>query len=155
MKKLVGLVAILVLVGAFFAVRAFAFHGHHGGCGRGFGQMAAIKAVLTADQKNQIRQIIEGEKPTIKNLHLQQKTARDALFSKLLSSDKTVDVSAEVTQLKQAQAAQIDEKIKIAQQARALLSPDQLTKAGQIWANLESLHKQEHDLLHPGESSPE
>jgi len=50
---------------------------------------------------------------------------------------------------------ELDEKIKIAQQARALLSPDQLTKAGQIWANLESLHKQEHDLLHPGESSAE
>lgn len=90
---------------------------------------------------------MSGERETLHNLRRQVRAARAALMAKLLSSDKQVDVSKEEHELKQAQSALTDERIKIALKLRAVLSPQQLSQASRLWTKLASLGQQERALM--------
>lgn len=137
------IVTVLALAGVGSAA-AYPHGGpHHGGM-----ELMVFRAVLQPKQHDQVKAIFKGERETFMSLHKQLHEARQALVDKLLSSNQA-DVSSEVNRLKQAQAAIMDEHIKIALKIRGLLSPAQLAKAGKIYAGLRDLREKEHALLMP------
>jgi hypothetical protein len=141
------LLAILVVASSWgaFAVVARAFPEGHPGRERL--TMTPFEAVLSPEQKQALLSMVKADRNKLRSLHQRLHDTRDALITKLLSADASVDVSKEVAELKAAQAAMIDERVAIALAARKLLSPQQLKDAAAFHARLEDLHRQESALI--------
>jgi hypothetical protein len=109
--------------------------------------VAPLEAVAGPKEKGLIEAVFTSDRTRLEVLRDQVEVARKALIAKLLSSDKTVDVTREVTQLKHAHDALLDERVKLALEARAIMSPKELAEASQLWTKLEDLQGQEQALF--------
>jgi Heavy-metal resistance len=139
--------ALLLAAGGLgvFGVSGYARYG--GPPGRRHMAMMPFEAVLRPDQKLALYTMVKADRAKLEALHQRLHAAREALIQKLLSPEKSVDVSKEVAELKAAQAAMIDQRVDIALAARKLMSPKQLSDAAEFHAKLEKLHRQEAALL--------
>ncbi len=143
---LTGLAALALVVCAALSLGASNVHAeefghHHGGWWHLFG------GVVQPSQRPQIETIMSNEKPTLHKLFGEVEADRTALTTKLLSPGASVDVTKEVSQLKQAEGALLEEQMKIAVQVRGVLSPQQLAQANDLFTKLHGLHEQERALL--------
>ena len=145
MKKRTTIAIVSALALGVLWASAWADGGHFG---RGHGQwLMPLGGELQPAQRKQVHALVAGDRTSLQLLHAQEKAARKALTDKLLSTDKNVDVTREVAKLKQAEEAMLDERVSLALKVRALMSPDQLSRAADFRTKLESLHEQEHALF--------
>lgn len=126
--------------------------GMGGGGGRqGWFGPLPFRAVLSAEQRNTVRGFVQNDKANIETLRNNVHQTKRALMAALLSSASNSAVQSQVTnqvnQFNQARAALMNEKIKIAMQARASMSPEQLAQANGLWSKLQGLHQQEKALF--------
>lgn len=150
MKRKLCLLAALAAALGSWSVTAYAYHEHtqrrHGSA------MAPLEAVVGPKERERIHAIFMSDRTTLEILHERMAMARKALIAKLLSPDKKADVTKEVAQLKHAHDALIDERVKLALKARAIMSPQELSEASQLWTKWQSLREQERSLFEQAES---
>ena len=145
MKRKLCLVSVFAGLIGLVAVTADAYRGHLGD--RHVSAMAPLEAVVGPKQRMLIRDLFRTDRTHLEVLHEQVAAARKALIAKLLSSDKKVDVTKEVGQLKRAHDALIDERVKLALKVRKIMSPQQLSEASRLWTKWQDLRAQEHALF--------
>jgi len=141
---IVGALALALSGGAAFAQQGSGGPGpmHHrmmhggafmGGAGP-FGMMLH-RLNLTDDQKAQVKQIMQAEKPNIKPLMQQERTAHEAMAQLVTSGSFAEDkATAIANQEAQTHVRMQVEHAKIASQIYQLLSADQKAKVAQIIA---------------------
>ncbi len=120
--------------------------GHHGG-GGAFGWPILRAVGLSDDQKAQIRQIYTAHRPQLQALGQQMRAARQQLGDKLYSA--TPPSAADLASITQLRDQMAQERLAIALTIRAVLTPDQLTKAAQIRQQMQQLRQQMRDLTKP------
>jgi periplasmic protein CpxP/Spy len=139
-----GLVVLLPL--AAMAQAPGGGHWH----GRGGGDLSFLTGVqLTDAQKEQVHQLFHASHAQIGPLEQQIRSLHQQIENQLASTG-SVD-QAQLTSLEQ-QAdqlrAQVDQqRLEIALQVRALLTPAQLAQAAQVHQQLQSLHAQMKSVL--------
>ena len=129
-------------------------HGMRGGgaCGHGalLGGGRMLHALdLSADQKQEVRDILTAHRPTLARLRANEKAATQALAAKLLGTGAVTqqDLDALVQQESQARTALIRERLGAALEVRNVLTPQQIQKAATIRAGMQGLHAQMRQLL--------
>ena len=109
--------------------------------------MAPLEAVVGPKERELIHAVFTSDRTRLEVLREQLEVARKALIVKLLSSDKKIDVTQEVTHLKHAHDALLDERVNLALKARAIMSPQELSEASRLWTKWEDLRGQERALF--------
>jgi len=120
--------------------------------GRGMLFPALMRALdLSPEQRSQVEQIMARHRQKVEPLLEQLRASHDELTSKLLGTSTVTngDVSPAVAHIAQLQQQVMQEWVSAALEARAVLTPDQLAKAGQIKRQLDSLRSQMQALLGP------
>jgi len=158
MKKFLVVLSSVALL-ALVAVPGFTQgHGHwgggHGGGMGGPGMMLPFmlkKLNLTADQQAKVDQIMASHRQTFQGLFTQMETAHDALAGKLFTSEPLTADDATLTALTGPISPIRDqlmrEGLKVAIEVRQVLTPDQLTQASTLHAQMKALHAQERALM--------
>jgi len=167
MKRKVGLaVAVAVLLMLPLVPRLVrAQMGHHGGIeqcalmGHGDGMMGGMSALpiflraanLTPAQQAQVKTIMQSNRSAMRSHFDQIRKAREEIASKLFSTGAVTasDLSAQTTQIANAQQQLLQDQLNVALQVRAILTPTQLQKVAQFHQQFESLHQQMRALLGP------
>jgi Spy/CpxP family protein refolding chaperone len=93
---------------------------------------------------DQIRAIFEADKANLHNLHAQVRTAREQLENDLVAGNNT---AADLQALETAQNNLLAERVKLAQQILATLSPTQRSQVLQFMTQWKSLRAQERQLF--------
>jgi Spy/CpxP family protein refolding chaperone len=152
-KTIVLGVAVATLSAAPVFGHGFGGPGGPGGMGgRGTLFPTLLRALdLSAEQKSQVEQIMARHRQKVEPLLEQLRASHDELTSKLLGTSTVTngDVSPAVAHIAQLQQQVMQEWVSAALEARAVLTPDQLAKAGQIKRQLDSLRSQMQALLGP------
>jgi Spy/CpxP family protein refolding chaperone len=162
-KRLPSMLALVAAIWAAGAARAYAGgpHGMHPGPPMfGGGMMGAegpgmvlpmiLKhANLTPEQETQVRQIVDSDRQQIHSLFDQLHTANDDLVNKLLTPGpmQAQDLTPQVQKIAQLRQQLMDQGLKSALAIRAVLTPDQLTKVGQIKDQMQKLHTEMRNLM--------
>jgi Spy/CpxP family protein refolding chaperone len=139
-KGILALFAALVLGLGTFAVAQGNLTDapkHGAGMRRHFGQRMATELGLTDQQKTQIKQILENEKPKVQPLRDQLRNEHQQMAA--LTKDGAFDeaqVRNIANQQAQTQANLIVERQRVKSEIYQLLTPDQRTKADQMKAQL-------------------
>lgn len=146
MKLTFTAIAAVLTLGAGIALAqggsAGPMHHHHGDSG-GFEQMLH-QLNLTDDQKAQVKQIFQAEKPTIQPLKQQEHAAHQQMIQLVTSgSFETAKATAIAQQESQTHIQLEVEHAKIASQIYQLLSSDQKSKVAELIAQHEQ-RMQEH-----------
>jgi Spy/CpxP family protein refolding chaperone len=130
-------VALVLLLGASLSLayaNPWRHHGHHEVPG-----MMAVWAVLQPSQKDQVKAIFEKEGPVLKAQHTTLKMARVALEQALLSGG---DVDGATRDLEKAHKEHFEERVKIAKQIVALLTPQQRSSATELLSKVVNAHRE-------------
>ncbi|HKN00445.1 MAG TPA: hypothetical protein VJX23_08000 [Candidatus Binataceae bacterium] len=93
---------------------------------------------------DQMRTIFEAEKGNLQNLHSQVRAARQQLETDLIAGNNT---GSDLQALQAAQNGMLAEKVKIAQEVLASLSPAQRTQVSQFVTQWRSLQAQQMQLF--------
>ena len=141
-----GVVAGLLAAGA---VQAQGMHGGpHGGMGHGY--LGFLQGVtLTDAQQTRMHDIMHASwqqlKPQMQQLHaLREQIGGDLASTAAISAPQLVALQQQAQTLQN----QLDQAhLAAAMQVRALLTPDQLSQAATVHAQLAALHQQEHAVL--------
>jgi Spy/CpxP family protein refolding chaperone len=154
LKTLTMGIATMALATAPVSAHGFGDHPGPGlgGMGGGHGMLfpAVLHALnLTADQKTQIEQIMKRHRTAVEPLLEQLHTARGELAAKLIAPGtvKDTDLSPTIQHAGQLEQQVMQEWVQAALEARAVLTADQLAKAGQIKTQMDSLRAQMRQLL--------
>jgi hypothetical protein len=145
MKRKLRLAAALAVAVCLLSVTAYAYHDHLGQ--RREPVMGPLEAVANPSERPMIDAVFMGDRVRLEVLHGQMAAARKALIAKLLSPDRKIDVTKELAQLKHSQDALLDERVERALKARALMSPQELSEAFQLWTKWQRLREQERSLF--------
>ena len=126
--------------------------GGHGGMMVGPGRMfpALLRNLdLTAEQQQQVRDILGAHRATFRQLTGQVRSANQAVLDRLLAPGSVTakDLDAQMQQAAQARAKLMQEGIDVALQVRGVLTADQIAKAATIRQKMESLRAQMRELL--------
>lgn len=118
--------------------------------------MGMQAAHLTADQQNQVNQILQSNRSQTASLIQQLQSVHEQIADKLLASG-TVSVS-DLTPLEN-QAAQLDAQIQqqtlnASVQIRAILTPDQVTRMAQFHQKMAALQAQMKSLMSEASQQP-
>lgn len=107
------------------------------------------KLDLTDEQQAQVKGIIETHRETFRTLFGQLETAREELADKFYASGElsATDLTTQTQQINQVQEQITNEKLKVDLEVRAVLTPEQLTKAAQIKDQLETMHAEMKSLF--------
>ena len=108
-------------------------------------------AKLTPDQKAQVKQIMANHRATLQDLFNQLRAAQDHVSNKLFSTEKLQepDLAPEIQQISQLRHQLAEEGFRVVLQIRSILTPEQLTKAAQLKAQMQSLNSQMRSLWSP------
>ena len=132
---LVGSVAVAAVAYASPGGGGYGGHGHGG-----FGGFGSVMRTLQPAQRDQMHTIFAADRANAKTLHEQVRTARENLFNALINGQ---DPTAAETQLNQAQAAMIADRVKLAQQMRGVLTPTQIQQVQTFHTKWQSLMDQQ------------
>jgi Spy/CpxP family protein refolding chaperone len=126
--------------------------GGSGGCGGGafLGGGRVLHALdLSADQKQQVQDIVAAHRTTLTPLVANERAAKQALGDKLLGTGtvSSQDVDGLVAQESQARLALMRERLATALEVRNVLTPAQIQKAATIRSGMKELHAQMLQLL--------
>lgn len=130
-----GLLAAALLSGAAYAY-GFGGGGHH--------HSLVPPIVGSMVSHDQLRSIFEADKTNLHNLHSQARAAREQLETDLVAGK---DTAADIQALQTAQNNLLTERVKLAQQVLANLSPAQRTQVSQFMTQWRSLKQQEWQLF--------
>ena len=114
-------------------------------------------ADLTPEQETRVRAILSGHRTAMRNALEQLRRAQDELADKLLSAGpvQNTDLQPQLQQIGQLREQLLQDSAQIALEVRAVLTPDQLAKAGQVKARMKQLQSEMHQLLErPGGRQP-
>jgi len=120
--------------------------------GDGPGMMMPLllkKADLTAEQKAQVRKIMENHRDTFRSLFSQLEAANQRLADKLLAPGdlQSGDLTSQIQQITQFRGQLIQEGIKAALEVRGVLTAEQLAKAAQFKDKMRTLHAEMRGLF--------
>jgi protein CpxP len=145
---LVGTLALAVVVGIAFAQEggpeSMHHHMHGQMMGMGGPEFAFLHQLnLTDDQKAQVKQIFQAEKPNLKPLHQQEMQAHLQLMQLITSgSFDQAKASAIASQEAQTHAQMVVEHAKIGSQIYQLLNSDQKAKVADMIAKHQQMMQQ-------------
>ena len=108
-------------------------------------------AGLTDEQKARVREIVAAHRPTFRTLFGQLRAAQDGLADKLFAGAQTDELASYAQRVAQLREQIQQEGLKVALEARAVLTPEQLTKAAQLRTRIQTLRAEIKSLL---EESP-
>lgn len=159
-KKGLALIGTALVVVSLRALPSYAqpspgFHGPRGGMmGDGAGMMLPLllrAANLTADQKTQVQQIMANHRATLHDLFSQLRAVQDQMSTKLFSAGAVgeTDLAPQTQQISDLRNQLAEEGLKVVLEIRNILTPDQLAKASQLKAQMESLRNQMKNLIPP------
>jgi len=119
------------------------FEGMHGM------HMLLRAANLTADQKNQVHDLMKASKMQNKGTFKQIRALQEQIADKLASTGSVTesDLTALQSQIVQLKGQLATQSMKSALQIRALLTPAQLSKVADMHVKMKALHEQEHQLF--------
>ena len=132
MKRLFGLSICTALLAALVAAGTARAHGMGGG-----GHHSLVPPIVGhMVSHDQLRSIFQSEKGNMDTLHSQLRTAHEQLENDLVAGK---DTTADVQALQTAQNNMLAEKVKVAQQILASLTPAQRTQVSQFMTQWRSL----------------
>ena len=105
-------------------------------------------ANLTPEQKTQVKQIMANHRAVLQNLFSQLRTAQDDIANKLFSTARLQesDLAPEVQQISHLRNQLAEEGIRVVLEIRSVLTTEQLAKASELKAQMQSLHRQMQSL---------
>ncbi len=103
---------------------------------------------LTSDQQSQVQTIVATSRSTSRPILDQLRQARTALADTLLATP-SADVSAQLATINGLRSQLLQIRAQTAAQVLSVLTPDQLTRAAQVKAQLAQLRSQMRMLLAP------
>ena len=97
-------------------------------------------ANLTADQKTQVKQIMSNHRATFQTLFSQLRAAQDQISGILFSAETVgeADLAPQMQQISALRSQLADEGLRVALEIRNILTPDQLARAAQFKAQMQS-----------------
>lgn len=106
-------------------------------------------ANLTADQETKVRAILSSHRTATRNALEQLRRAQDELADKLLAAGpiQNADLQPHLQQIGQLREQLLQDSAQIALEVRAVLTPEQLAKAGQVKARMKQLQSEMHHLF--------
>lgn len=104
---------------------------------------------LTDAQRDQVHEIMKGNRQTISGLFAQLRAANDELATKLLASGDVAkpDLQPTLDRIASVRQQLLDQGVAVALQVRKLLTPEQLAKAAEVHDRLEQLDAEKRKLL--------
>ena len=155
-KYLSALGAVLIAVGLWTAlVYAQAGPGLHrrgGMIGNAPGMMLLLRgANLTADQKAQVQQIMASHRSNFQELFGRLRTAQEEMTNRFFSAGalQASDLAPQVQQISLLRNQLAEERLNLMLEIRGVLTPEQLSKVGQLKQQMQALHDQMRNLLGP------
>jgi Spy/CpxP family protein refolding chaperone len=160
------IVMAVVLIGAAGMAQPAAGQGMENEMGRGGpwgrdGGMALPflirSANLTPEQETKVRTILSAHRTTTRNVLEQLRRAQDELADKLLAAGpvQIAELQPQLQQIGQLREQLLQDSAQIALEVRAILTPEQLAKAGQVKARMKQLLSEMHHLFErPGGRRP-
>jgi Spy/CpxP family protein refolding chaperone len=159
-KSHVNIIGMTLVVAALWSWPVYAqprpgFHGPRGGMSAdGAGMMLPMLlrgANLSTDQKVQVKQIMANHRATFQNLFGKLRAAQEEMSNKLLSPGvvREPDLAAQTQQISYLRNQLADEGLRVVLEIRNILTPEQLVKASQLKAQMQTLHNQMRNLMGP------
>jgi Spy/CpxP family protein refolding chaperone len=130
-----GVLTAAVVSGAAYASR------FGGACERRHGLVPSIVGRMVSH--DQMKAIFQADKDNLRTLHSQVRAAREQLESDLIAGKNT---SGDVQALETARNNMLAERVKLAQQVMASLTPEQRTKVAEFRTKSRTLHEQQREL---------
>jgi Spy/CpxP family protein refolding chaperone len=106
-------------------------------------------ANLTPDQETRVRAILSAHRTATRNALEQLRRAQDELADKLLAAGpvQSADLQPQLQQIGQLREQLLQDSAQIALEVRAVLTAEQLAKAGQVKARMKQLQSEMHHLF--------
>lgn len=106
-------------------------------------------ANLTPEQETRVRAILSAHRTATRNALEQLRRAQDELADKLLAAGavQSADLQPQLQQIGQLREQLLQDSAQIALEVRAVLTPEQLAKAGQVKARMKQLQSEMHHLF--------
>lgn len=114
-------------------------------------------ANLTPDQETRVRTILTAHRTATRSALEQLRRAQEELADKLLAAGPTqlADLQPQLQQIGQLREQLLQDSAQIALEVRAVLTPEQLAKAGQVKARMKQLQgEMQHLFERPGGRQP-
>lgn len=152
MRRILGAVTAGLLLATTWSGVAAAHPpggGPHGP-GRGGSLLGLLRGVgLTEDQQAQVRQILASQRPQLQSLRGQLRTAHEALRARLLAPEPLTpaDLAPYTQSVEQLRGQMAQQQLQAWLEVRAVLTPEQLARAGQIRQRLGELRSEARGLL--------
>lgn len=104
---------------------------------------------LTDEQRDKVHEIMRTSRQSIGGLFSQLRAANDELAGKILSSGEVTKADLQPTLDRIASIRQqlLDNGVKVALEVRALMTPDQISKAASVRSRLEELEEEKRNLI--------
>ncbi len=104
---------------------------------------------LTPEQTKQVQAIMDGDRQNLRTLLTQLQAANDQLASKLFAPGnvQAADLAPQIQTVNQLRQQLMEHGIKTALAVRAVLTPEQLTKAAQLKERLQKVHAEMRSLF--------
>jgi hypothetical protein len=148
--------AALLVASAGFAFGPHGGGGFGGRPGMGDGPLLPLRvmaSVMTPDQRQQLRGIMQANGPKMRTIAQQLRQAHDALADRFFApgSLSVGDLATQLQQIATLRDQLVQNALATSLQVRNLLSADQLAQAASKKDQLRSLHDQIESLIgHPG-----
>lgn len=126
---------------------------HPGGMVGGMPLPVFLRAAdLTPAQQAKVQKILDDNRANLHSQFAEMRAARKQMAVRLFSTGPltATDLSAQSSQIAQAQQQMLQSELNVALQVRGILTPAQLQKVAQFHQKFESLHQQMRKLLGPG-----
>ena len=106
-------------------------------------------ANLSAEQETKVRGILSSHRTATRNALEQLRRAQDELADKLLAAGpiQNADLQPQLQQIGQLREQLLQDSAQIALEVRAVLTSDQLARAGQVKARMKQLQSEMHLLF--------
>ena len=113
--------------------------------------LPVLVSVMTPDQRNQLRDLTRSERPDMKAIFEQLRSAHEALSDRLVAPGPltAADLDPQVKKIAGLRDQLVQQALATTLKVRALLTPDQLAEAAKKMQRLRELHTEMRTLLGP------
>ena len=134
--------------------------GHRPGMGMGEGPgmlpLPLLLSVMTPDQRAQVAELMKAQKPAMRNLVDQMRTAHEELADRVFAPGKLTpaDVDTQVKKMSALRDQLVRQALATTLKVRELLTPEQLAEAAKKKNRLRELGQEMRSLLPEPEADP-
>jgi Spy/CpxP family protein refolding chaperone len=120
--------------------------------GPGMLPLPVLLSVMTPDQRAQLRDAMKAEKPAMRDLMDQLRTAHEELADRVFAPGTltAADVGPQVKKIAALRDQLVQQALAMTLKVRGLLTPEQLAEAAKKKDRLRALHQEMRGLLGPG-----